>query len=225
MKKILIFGGLSIIMLTAIIFGVSRRASAPTSLNSNIAIQSNLNSNDDITLENINSNTSAPISKSNLVEPVADFRARVTKKLFGMYINPQNSPISPERFTGYHTGADAEYQDVSADVPVYAVADGTVVLSRTASGYGGVFMIEITLDGAKHTVLYGHIRPSSLPKVGQKVTKGEQIALLGTGYSSETDGERRHLHFSILADASQNIKGYVSSKSQLSSWLDPLNYF
>ena len=227
MKKILIFGGLAILILIAVLVGFSKRATAPTNSNSNTNSTANSNGNDNTAPINTNTNSSTPIAapKSSLVEPVADFRARVTKKPFGIYITPQNSPVSPERFTGYHTGADAEYTDVSTDVPVYAVADGTVVLSRTASGYGGVFMIEITLNGAKHTALYGHIRPSSLPKVGQKVTKGEQLALLGTGYSSETDGERRHLHFAILADNSLTITGYVSSKSQLSGWLDPLNYF
>jgi murein DD-endopeptidase MepM/ murein hydrolase activator NlpD len=168
--------------------------------------------------------TITPTSNA-LANPVADFKARVTKKPFGIYITPQNSPIQPERFTGYHTGADAEYQDITDDVPVYAVADGKVVLSKTASGYGGVFMIEILLNGTKHTVLYGHIRPSSLPKVGTQVTKGKQLAVLGTGYSTETDGERRHLHFTILATNALDIRGYVQSESQLSGWLDPLTFY
>ena len=160
-----------------------------------------------------------------LDNPVANFKNRVTQKPFGIYITPQSSPVQPERFSGYHTGADAEYQDVSSNIPVYAVADGTIVLSRTASGYGGVFMIEIELNGIKHNVLYGHIRPSTLPTVDQNVTRGQQIALLGTGFSSETDGERQHLHFAILSDNSLNIKGYVSTKADLSGWIDPLSFF
>jgi murein DD-endopeptidase MepM/ murein hydrolase activator NlpD len=164
-------------------------------------------------------------TQSLYADPVTNFKARVAKKPFGIYITPQNSPIQPERFTGYHTGADAEYTDVAADVPVFAIADGTVVLSETASGYGGVFMISFSLSGTQHTALYGHIRPSSLPKVGTKVTKGQQLGLLGTGYSSETDGERRHLHFAVLADNSLNIKGYVGTKSQLSGWIDPLTLY
>ena len=159
---------------------------------------------------------------SALALPVADFKTRVTKKPFGIYVTPQNSPVQPERFIGYHTGADAEYQDVTDDVPVYAVTDGKVVLSKTASGYGGIFVIEIQIDGKAHSVLYGHIRPSSLPAVGTQVTKGVQIAVLGTGYSTETDNERRHLHFAILATNALDIRGYVPSQSQLSGWLDPL---
>lgn len=147
------------------------------------------------------------------------------KKPFGIYVTPQNSPVQPERFTGFHTGADAEYEDVTSDVPVYAVADGTIVLSETASGYGGVFMLQIVLDGTKHNVLYGHIRPSSLPKIGTIYQKGDQISVLGTGYSTETDGERRHLHFAVLSDSRLDIKGYVQNKSELSGWINPLNLF
>lgn len=236
MKKVLIPILLIVIIFTGVWYSIYRRRGKVV-VNSNTGLITNPSSpvvSSDIvssnsptmnpTISPIITITTAPVSQNNLTEPVSDFKKRVTKKPFGIYITPQNSPISPERFMGFHTGADAEYQDVIVDVPVYAVSDGKVVLSEIASGYGGVFMIEIDLSGSKHTVLYGHIRPSALPKVGQKVVRGEQIAVLGTGYSSETDGERRHLHFAILTDSSLNIKGYVSTKSQLSSWLDPLLY-
>src|SRR4051812_44989022 len=65
-------------------------------------------------------------TESALHDPVAGFLSRVTKKPFGIYITPSNSPVQPEKFTGYHTGADAEYGEVTADVPVYSVASGTV---------------------------------------------------------------------------------------------------
>ncbi|MCL5794929.1 MAG: M23 family metallopeptidase [Patescibacteria group bacterium] len=166
-----------------------------------------------------------PISANQLAIPIADFKARITKKPFGIYITPQTSPVQPERFTGYHTGVDVEYQDISADVPVYAIVDGKVVLSERASGYGGVFVIQASIDGKEHNVLYGHIRPSSLPNVGQIYKNGEQLAVLGTGYSSETDGERRHLHFAVLSDIRTDIRGYVQNQSQLSGWIDPLSLY
>lgn len=171
--------------------------------------------------------TQASPSKSpiNLALPTGQFKERITKKPFGIYITPPDSPVQPERFTGYHTGVDVEYQDVTADVPVYAIADGTVTAARTVSGYGGVIVIEFSLEGKKHTALYGHIRPSSLPKIGQAVSKGEQIGVLGTGYSAETDGERRHLHFAVLSDNRLDYKGYVQEKLELSGWLDPLSLY
>jgi len=170
--------------------------------------------------------SSSPTENPNgLVEPIVQFKQRITKKPFGIYITPQNSPVQPERFSGYHTGADVEYEDVTADVPVYAIADGKVVYSQYVSGYGGVFMIEIQLNGAAHTILYGHIRPSSLPKVGAVVSKSEQLAVLGTGYSTETDNERRHLHFGVLSNNRIDVKGYVQSESQLSGWIDPVSLY
>ena len=169
--------------------------------------------------------TSSWAPTNNLDFPVSQFKQRITKKPFGKYITPQNSPVQPERFSGYHTGADVEYDDMTSDVRVYAISDGKIVLSRTADGYGGVFMLEIQLNGTAHTVLYSHIRPSSLPKVGQTYKKGEQIAVLGTGNSAETDGERRHLHFAVMGDNRLDIKGYVQTQSALSGWLDPLSLY
>ena len=39
-------------------------------------------------------------------EPIGQTEERITKKPFGIKISPENSPISPERFSGYHTGID-----------------------------------------------------------------------------------------------------------------------
>lgn len=167
----------------------------------------------------------SPNQTSTLAFPIADFKTRITKKPFGIYVTPQNSPVQPERFTGYHTGTDIEYQDVTTDVPVFAINDGTIVLARTASGYGGVIVLQTQINGSLHSIVYGHIRPSSLPQVGAHVTYGQQIGLLGTGYSSETSGERRHLHFSVLSNSRIDILGYVQTKSALSSWLDPVTLY
>lgn len=156
--------------------------------------------------------------------PIADFYNRIIKKPFGIYVTPQNSPVQPERFTGYHTGADVEYGDVTADVPVYAIANGKVLLARTAQGYGGVALIHHEINGEVFNSLYGHIRPSSLPAAGSEIKKGQQIGVLGTAFSSETDGERRHLHFAVLKNNNQSLLGYVPKKSELSNWYDPVEF-
>jgi murein DD-endopeptidase MepM/ murein hydrolase activator NlpD len=157
--------------------------------------------------------------------PIKDFKNRITKKTFGMYITPQNSPVQPERFTGYHLGVDIEYGDVSSDVPVYAISDGTITYSNWVSGYGGVLILKVNINGAPHSVLYGHLRPTSLPSVGTNFKKGQQMAVLGTAYSHETDGERRHLHFSVLSNDRIQLLGYAQTKSQLSGWIDPLTLY
>lgn len=155
-------------------------------------------------------------------DPIADFKARITKKMFGTYVTPQNSPVQPERFTGYHTGDDVEYGDVTHDVPVYAIADGVVQEANTVSGYGGLLVIKQN-DGLYS--LYGHMRVTSLPKVGKSVKKGDQVGMLGTAFSTETDGERRHLHFAIYKGNQVDIKGYVQNKGDLSNWIDPLSLY
>ncbi len=40
--------------------------------------------------------------------PIANAKSRITKKTFGLFVSPQNSPVLPEKFTGYHTGVDFE---------------------------------------------------------------------------------------------------------------------
>jgi len=175
-------------------------------------------------------NTSALASptastQAQLALSIADFSTRITKKPFGIYITPKNSPVQPEQFTGYHTGVDVEYQDITTDVPVYAISDGVITLSETASGYGGVFILKVDINGKPRSILYGHIRPSTLPTVGRSYTKGEAIAVLGTGYSSQTDGERRHLHFGVLSDSRLDIRGYVQNKAELSGWINPVTLY
>jgi murein DD-endopeptidase MepM/ murein hydrolase activator NlpD len=160
-----------------------------------------------------------------VVLPVKDFYNRVTKKHFGQYITQKNSPVKPERFRGYHTGADAETTkaEQKIDVPVYAIANGQVLYVGYVNGYGGVVVIKHTVGKEVVTALYGHVRLSSVKlRKNSKVIAGQKIAVLGTGYSSETNGERKHLHFGLLKGTVINFKGYVQSKSQLSAWLDPV---
>lgn len=160
-----------------------------------------------------------------IVAPVADFKARITKKFFGTYVTPQNSPVQPERFTGYHTGVDVEYGDRTDDVPVVAVVDAQVTMAQWMSGYGGLLVLRGSISGHEDYLLYGHLRPSSLPAVGSAVKQGDQVGLLGTAFSHDTDGERRHLHFAIYARDPADIRGYVQSQSELSAWQNPLDVY
>jgi len=165
--------------------------------------------------------TPAP-AQSQYAYPVANFLTGQTKKPFGIYITPATSPVQPERFTGYHTGADIEQVQDNTDVPVYAVNSGTVRFVGKVSGYGGVLIYQTSIDNQTVTILYGHIRLSSATKnVGDAVSKGDKLAVLGSPYSSETNGERKHLHFSIHKGSQVVYLGYVQSQSQLSDWINP----
>jgi murein DD-endopeptidase MepM/ murein hydrolase activator NlpD len=162
-----------------------------------------------------------PKTEYNPVFPVDDFQNRITKKRFGEYITQNNSPIKQERFNGYHTGVDVEYEDVKGDVLVRSVADGVVIYSGWVSGYGGVIII----NHNNYTALYGHVKQLSSIKKNVNVRVSEQIGTLGDGKTMETDNERKHLHFGIYKGQEINFRGYVQSEDELMKWLDPLKLY
>lgn len=171
--------------------------------------------------ENITTNTSAEITK--VVEknyPIAEFEKRITKKNFGDYITPKTSPIQPERFSGWHTGVDVEYEDMVGDVSVLSVCDGEIVLSKWVSGYGGTIVLKCQIENNDYYIVYGHLDVNSFINKTE-ITKGEKLAILGDGLTQETDFERKHLHFGIHKN-SLNLKGYVQIESEIKEWIDPL---
>ena len=157
--------------------------------------------------------------------PLPDWQTRVTKKPFGIYVTPQRSPVQPERFTGYHTGADFEVLsgEDETTLVVRAICSGTLLQARRASGYGGVAVQSCTIGGSPVTVIYGHLNPGGFTaRVGAVLARGDAIGPLGKGYSTQTDGERPHLHLGIHRGTSVNIAGYVQRQTDLTAWLDPM---
>ncbi|HOX40920.1 MAG TPA: M23 family metallopeptidase [bacterium] len=154
--------------------------------------------------------------------PIRGIPERVTKKTYGTYVTPENSPVTPERFTGFHTGIDVEYGDVAGDVPIYAIAPGEVIVSRWAQGYGGVIVINHDIGNQKILALYGHLKMNSIPRVGQRAATNDQVGILGDAYSTDTDNERKHLHFGIIRGDQINLLGYVQNQEELSGWEDPI---
>jgi murein DD-endopeptidase MepM/ murein hydrolase activator NlpD len=171
------------------------------------------------------STQNSPKGNSTFIEPIAEFKSRITKKPFGIYVSPKNSPVHPEKFTGYHTGVDVEYEDNLNDVPTFAINDGEIAYSGYVNGYGGVIVLRTVLNEKRYMVLYGHLNTQSMVRQGSHVAKGQTLGILGKGYSQETDGERKHLHFSIYNDDSINFHGYVSTKKELESWNNPLDFY
>lgn len=168
--------------------------------------------------------TTASTAAPDVVSPISNPESRITKKFFGTYVTPKNSPVMPERFTGYHTGLDFETTaaEQNTDVQINVICDGKLLQKGYASGYGGYAVQACAINNQAVTIVYGHLRESSIaPKVGQELSAGDHLAVLGTGYSTETDGERKHLHLGIHIGTIVDILGYVPNKSQLSGWLDP----
>ena len=157
-------------------------------------------------------------------DPLPRTAERAIIKPFGIRITPDDSPVEPERFSGYHTGIDYEILpgEEGTDVPVFAICGGELRLKRVADGYGGVAVQECQRDGDTVTVVYGHLRLSSIDAhVGEYLTPGESIGVLGNGFSEETDGERKHLHLAIHSGPAIELRGYVSAIDALGAWLDP----
>lgn len=158
---------------------------------------------------------------STVVLPTRGFFSAITKKPFGIFVTPENSPISPERFRGFHTAADAE---LPADTPVFAIADGVVIQSGRVSGYGGFVAIEHQRGSERFVSIYGHLDPARLPAQGVRIRAGEEIGVLGAAFSAETDGERAHLHFGMFIGSGLDVAGYVSSRDALARWRDPVAF-
>ena len=97
-------------------------------------------------------------------------------------------------FTGerdYHGGTDYAAAD---GTPIYAVADGRVVWSEFNGGYGGLVIIEHTVNGEAVRSAYARMWSHGIHVTeGQTVTAGTHIGDVGSsGYSTGP-----HLHFEI----------------------------
>ena len=92
----------------------------------------------------------------------------------------------------------------SAQTPVYSTCDGKVVsftqsqnVTDTSNGGGNQIKISCEVNDLTYHVWYAHLYPNSAKvSVGNPVTKGQQIASVGTtGYSTGN-----HLHYQVSLD-------------------------
>lgn len=162
--------------------------------------------------------------------PIQGFESRQQYKTFNQYIDKNfyrgREALFPTKYTGYHVADDLEINkgEENEDVPVYAVADGKITLAGPVSGYGGVILLSI--DNDLHTALYGHVKLGSLKvKAGDTVRAGQELGYLGNAFSSETGGERKHLHFGVYNGKGIYYRGYEQSETIVKSkWIDPAAY-
>lgn len=224
MKNILLF--LFIALLTAIGFAVWKFQSQE--MQETPSLEKSTKQENPSSLPSAQEKSSSQgISSSPFETPLDRPSLRVTKKEFGTFITPENSPVQPERFRGYHTGVDFEVfpEELNEDVTVQALCEGKLIEKRYASGYGGVLVESCELRGEPITIIYGHLKLGSITlPLGASLKPGDPIGLLGPDKSQETDGERKHLHLGIHKGKAINILGYVQNKSELSGWIDPCQY-
>lgn len=101
----------------------------------------------------------------------------------------------------YHIGTDMTSGSSSLDKEVYAVADGTVVQYLSAPGDNDSWGVGNTALLVEHRsynrgmfrAVYGHVRWSSVPAIGDPVRAGAAIAKIGPWSSGS------HLHFGMLS--------------------------
>ena len=216
----------SIVFIAILFLAVSCRPQTTEVFNSN---QPNtVPSSTTIKEQSPSATTTSPVQeKFKFDNPIFGDKIRVTKKPFGIKISPNDSPVSPERFSGFHTGVDFETtpEEQDQEVVVNAVCDGKILMKKWATGYGGVAVQSCRLNNLDVTVVYGHLLLNSITtKVGSQISSGDKLGILGKGFSDETDGERKHLHLAMHKGTQINILGYVKTSVELKDWLDPLDY-
>jgi murein DD-endopeptidase MepM/ murein hydrolase activator NlpD len=118
-----------------------------------------------------------------------------------------SSPFSKSRYHPIHQSPlPHEGVDIAAvmGTPIFAAAKGVVTKSEWAVGYGQ--MVELD-HGFGYTTRYGHAS-RQLVRVGQRVTRGDVIALVGnTGIATSP-----HLHYEVRVQTKPvNPLNYVIS--------------
>lgn len=158
--------------------------------------------------------------------PVTEYGERATIRTYSKQVVPVDSEnfACGDAFEGFHTGDDLEVseREKQQEIPVHAIADGTIRQKETVGGYGGLMVIEHQLGNETVTAYYGHIDLASSPlNVGDTVHAGQFIANLGDDCSEETSNERKHLHFAIREGSAIDVRGYVQNREELSAWRNP----
>ncbi|ADU31317.1 murein hydrolase activator EnvC family protein [Evansella cellulosilytica] len=122
--------------------------------------------------------------------------------------SPYGPRIHPVRRTEeFHHGIDISR---NRGTDIFAAESGSVIEARYMGGYGNTIMLSHVINGQTITTLYAHL-DSIHVRVGQRVERGEQIAVMGTtGVSTGV-----HLHFEV------HEGGWNGQKSNS---VDPLNY-
>ena len=154
-------------------------------------------------LERQSSNLEVMISKTtknSAVVVTGGFLTPVQGRLsspFGMRLHPK---FKTKKF---HTGIDIA---APMGTPIKASNAGKVIYSGWYGGYGRVVILDHgVMNGAPTTTLYAHMSRQKVA-VGQVVTRGQIIGLVGsTGYSTGP-----HLHFEVRVNGKpQNPQNYI----------------
>jgi murein DD-endopeptidase MepM/ murein hydrolase activator NlpD len=129
----------------------------------------------------------------------------VLQGFISSYFGERNDPITGRE--EFHKGVDFAGNEGDA---VVAVAAGVVTWSGERSGWGNLVEID---HGKGYVTRYAH-NERTLVTVGQTVTRGQSIALMGsTGHSTGP-----HVHFEVLHNGRQvNPLAFIEQTKSQSS--------
>jgi murein DD-endopeptidase MepM/ murein hydrolase activator NlpD len=122
---------------------------------------------------------------------------------------------------GWHVGKDF---DCNLDTEVHAVADGIIIFSDMANGFGSLNPSTkggvIIIKHENYITLYGHINRKK--NKDDIVKKGETIGTIAKFFNGGF--LLPHLHFAkALGQTWPDTKwGYVKTIEDLKKWIDPL---
>ncbi len=147
------------------------------------------------------------------MERVSDIKDYIQQQKDVYFSTPKGWPVGDGYISsafGYRTHPKKKKREFHGGIdiasrskaPVKATADGIVSFAGWSGGSGKLIVIE---HGSGYTTCYGHNR-KIMVKVGQKVKRGEAIALVGsTGNSTGP-----HVHYEIWIDGKRvNPRKYL----------------
>lgn len=121
-------------------------------------------------------------------------------KTFGGFLENRSSMIgfleNEEKYM-IHLGID--FNNLEAGTEIYSPVDGEIVHvlkdKTKINGWGGRIIMKVEND---KYLLFGHLAQEDLPRVGQKVSRGERLTSLGN--SDENGGWFVHLHIQYITE-------------------------
>ena len=131
----------------------------------------------------LDKDTKSRLRHTPAIQPISNRNLKRTASGYGYRIDPVYNVRK------FHKGMDFS---CDKNTPIYATADGVITSAKWRSGYG--YTVEID-HGYGYRTLYAHlIDENFIVKPGQKVVRGEKIAL--SGNSGKSTGP--HLHYEVI---------------------------
>ena len=162
-------------------------------------------------LENLDLSVSSKWLSNELINDIYSFEKKINQNLFSTYYGGYLETRAVYDSYDYEKLTDRGFENrtthlgidfwVEQKTSVHSIDDGIIKIitnDKTIKGYGGLIIIEHTIEDLNYYSLYGHLSDQKKSKfnIGDLVSKGEKIAEIGS--PKENGGWSPHLHFQIM---------------------------